>query len=110
MTADEEDRVIILMPARRIRDAVLVAGTKVTTAGCGHKALIAPSSVAFIAESGARTSCWDCVDRDALSDPDTPKDAVPGFRAELNATLGVAEADQLIAWAATKGIGQGKSP
>ena len=108
MTAPEPDEhVIVLMPTRGNAGALLLPGTVVTTADCGHRAFIAPTAVAYLARDplpAPRLLCSDCVPPDVMTDPATDRSLLPGARAELEGAFGVAAADQLTAWARDHGL------
>lgn len=62
-------------------------------ADCGHRAWLSKSGLAMKLGGGVITRCEDCVDPGDI----TEVRPVPGSQQELNAILGVGEADQLLA-------------
>ena len=105
---DEVAEVIILMPTRFAHKLEThVPGSVVVTAGCGHKAFMAPTTVAFLADGphpNARTVCTTCAEPGLFSNPDVQKRLMPGTRAEAESALGVGGADQLLALARDLGF------
>jgi hypothetical protein len=88
---------IVLMPAGR--RGFKMPGTVALTAGCGHQALFAPSTIVFLTSAegaGSPTICADCFAKEDLTE-DARVGALPGTETELVSAFGVAVTEQIMA-------------
>lgn len=84
--SDSEEATMILLPVKSGPQHV-AADSAPLTAGCGHRAWIAPSGVAYMAANPAtRTICMDCVDTSQI-EPDKVHE-IPGQMDEIRAEVG----------------------
>jgi len=103
------DEVVHYLLALNTREAYrrdVMPGSVVVMAHCGHRAFVAPTGQAFLATpegAGAYVICSLCGKEHADA---TEKRFLPGQQEELTGHLGVAEADQVLAWARDWGVGQ----
>lgn len=98
---------IILLPDDGAHQAP-VANSTVVLANCGHRGFVAPVSRDYI-EANQTTMrvvliCGNCLPSGLLDDPEITKYLVPGSKEEIIRTVGVSEADQMIAYARDHGF------
>lgn len=108
---DEVREVIVLLSCRSAYKTPPVAESIIVTAGCGHRAFMAPTTVAHLADGhgGVHLVCSRCLNAAMAQMPerrlsDFDLRLMPGTAAEAEANLGVAEADQVMAAARDAGF------
>ena len=103
---NRDPAIIICSPVSGFSKAAPVARSVTITASCGHQCYVAPASLDFQASGifDVRFICHNCVDPKMLVDPRVERYIIPGSREELNNAVGIAEADQTLAFAKEHGF------
>ena len=97
--------VVALVPVNR--HITPVFGSTIITADCGHYCFVAACSLEFREKEKKMKVlfvCNDCLPDNLITNPSVDKYLIPGSTDELTQALGVAESDQLLAFAKEVGF------